>query len=181
MGKFRMRCPKCGSFNLDLERDYRGSSARGPHQVQLHCFTCGKVIYGEKAVQEEYERQLVTWEADRRSRVSEQVRSSVAAAPKPAPAPAPAEAAPTEAPVVSAAEPAAREPEVSVVPSSDALPEWWNWPLNEITLEMNPKPPGWVQCAWDSCERGRRPRSKYCSRNCSNKNARARHAKRKKD
>lgn len=30
-------------------------------------------------------------------------------------------------------------------------------------------------CAWDGCEQQARPRSKYCSRNCSNKNARARH------
>jgi hypothetical protein len=30
-------------------------------------------------------------------------------------------------------------------------------------------------CAWDICEESSRPTSIYCSRNCSNKNARARH------
>jgi len=30
-------------------------------------------------------------------------------------------------------------------------------------------------CAWRECEQITRPRSKYCSRNCSNKNARSRH------
>ena len=30
-------------------------------------------------------------------------------------------------------------------------------------------------CSWDGCDQLARPRSKYCSRNCSNKNARARH------
>ena len=30
-------------------------------------------------------------------------------------------------------------------------------------------------CAWEGCNEPARPRSKYCSRNCSNKNARARH------
>ncbi len=30
-------------------------------------------------------------------------------------------------------------------------------------------------CAWRECEQIARPRSKYCSRNCSNKNARSRH------
>jgi hypothetical protein len=35
-------------------------------------------------------------------------------------------------------------------------------------------------CAWKNCEKVARPNSKYCSRNCSNKNARARHASRKK-
>jgi hypothetical protein len=34
-------------------------------------------------------------------------------------------------------------------------------------------------CAWKGCEKQARPNSKYCSRNCSNKNARARHAARK--
>jgi len=30
-------------------------------------------------------------------------------------------------------------------------------------------------CVWHDCEKIARPRSKYCSRNCSNKNARSRH------
>ena len=35
------------------------------------------------------------------------------------------------------------------------------------------------QCAWATCGNERRPTSKYCSRDCSNKNARARHQKRR--
>ena len=34
------------------------------------------------------------------------------------------------------------------------------------------------QCAWRECDNPRREKSIYCSRNCSNKNARARHAAR---
>ena len=37
---------------------------------------------------------------------------------------------------------------------------------------------GGVICAWPDCQEHARPRSKYCSRNCSNKNARARHKSR---
>ena len=33
-------------------------------------------------------------------------------------------------------------------------------------------------CVWPPCDKYARPRSKYCSRNCSNKNARARYSKR---
>lgn len=33
-------------------------------------------------------------------------------------------------------------------------------------------------CAWEGCEKEARSTSKYCSRSCSNKNARARHRKR---
>lgn len=35
------------------------------------------------------------------------------------------------------------------------------------------------QCAWGECELPRREKSVYCSRECSNKNARARHAARR--
>ena len=34
-------------------------------------------------------------------------------------------------------------------------------------------------CAWKDCENITRPKSKYCSRTCSNRNARYRHAKRR--
>lgn len=34
-------------------------------------------------------------------------------------------------------------------------------------------------CTWDSCTETARPNSKYCSRKCSNKNARRRHRARK--
>ena len=39
---------------------------------------------------------------------------------------------------------------------------------------------GGTKCAWPDCQEHARPRSKYCSRNCSNKNARARHKSRSK-
>ena len=35
-------------------------------------------------------------------------------------------------------------------------------------------------CIWPPCEKPRRKKSKYCSRECSNKNARWRHKQRKK-
>ncbi len=38
---------------------------------------------------------------------------------------------------------------------------------------------GTAWCAWGPCTNDRRTQSKYCSRACSNKNARARHAARK--
>ena len=37
------------------------------------------------------------------------------------------------------------------------------------------------QCTWKSCQKPARPRSKYCSRECSNKNARARYSAKSKD
>lgn len=41
--------------------------------------------------------------------------------------------------------------------------------------------PDVAQCQWHACEESARPDSKYCSRKCSNKNARARYLKRQRD
>ena len=38
---------------------------------------------------------------------------------------------------------------------------------------------GKITCAWHKCEEPARPNSMYCSRNCSNRSARARHKQRK--
>lgn len=74
-------------------------------------------------------------------------------APRPAPVPQP--------PVEQAVEPEAtqaapREPEAPAPPAAEA-----------------------ETCAWEGCEEPARESSKYCSRRCSNKNARARYKARK--
>jgi hypothetical protein len=48
-----------------------------------------------------------------------------------------------------------------------------------VEPEQKMSPEGVLLCAWPTCGKVARPNSKYCSRNCSNKNARARHAARK--
>ncbi|TNF37740.1 MAG: hypothetical protein EP329_02225 [Deltaproteobacteria bacterium] len=55
-------------------------------------------------------------------------------------------------------------------------------PEEEILPE--PKPTlaeGVEQCAWDGCTQPARPGSKYCSRRCSNRNARKRFRERNRD
>lgn len=47
--------------------------------------------------------------------------------------------------------------------------------------EAPPDPPPATTCAWTDCENPPRANSKYCSRNCSNKSARWRHAQRTKE
>lgn len=151
-----MTCPKCFSHNLELERDRRIAGIRGPHQVQLHCFTCGFVLYGEKAVQEECDRQYGEFLRDRNL--------------------SPEDVAPTRS----------TEPERAASSPKDALA---SATVNGTTADGGdedeggsdqPLPEGTEMCSWDGCGKPARPRSKYCSRNCSNKNARSRHAKRKK-
>lgn len=149
-----MQCPKCFSANLELERDRRVAGIRGPHQVQLHCFTCGFVLYGEKAVQEECDKQYTAFLRERNL-----TPEDVEPAPRAELATAEAQ---TGTPTENAAPPASTES----TQSADAE-------------AANPAEGG-EMCAWPGCGKIARPRSKYCSRNCSNKNARARHAKRKK-
>jgi outer membrane biosynthesis protein TonB len=87
-------------------------------------------------------------------------KAKAAPSPKPAPAAKPAaKAAP--APAAKAAPkatPKAAPPTIQVQPADASLPD----------------------CAWKDCDKKARPKSKYCSRTCSNKNARHRHAQRKK-
>lgn len=51
-----------------------------------------------------------------------------------------------------------------------------------VVVEEPPAPVVEVtKCAWKDCQNAVRPGSKYCSRNCSNKNARYRHRQRRTD
>lgn len=155
---WKMTCPKCFSNNLELERDRRVAGIRGPHQVQLHCITCGFVLYGEKAVQEECDRQYTAFLRER-NLSPEDVEPTRRSEPEAAPA------ARSESSAASGSKNAA---------ASSAAKHDNGTGTNEAPAE------GLEMCAWDGCGKVARPRSKYCSRNCSNKNARARHAKRKK-
>jgi len=56
---FKMACPKCGSENLNAERDY-GSYVRGG-AMMVKCYMCGKRIYGEQNIEAEYKKQLKEW------------------------------------------------------------------------------------------------------------------------
>ena len=58
-------------------------------------------------------------------------------------------------------------------------PEMENRPAPEERIIVRPRAAtlldeGVQLCAWDECDRPARPGSKYCSRKCSNKNARKR-------
>ncbi|MCB9764272.1 MAG: hypothetical protein H6739_31155 [Alphaproteobacteria bacterium] len=65
----------------------------------------------------------------------------------------------------------------SVRPSENARPEKIEEP---VAPPPPPEPePEQEMCAWKDCGKPARPGSKYCSRNCSNKNARYRHRLRK--
>jgi hypothetical protein len=64
---FRLCCPKCGSSNINIETD-RARGWGNPEPV-LHCL-CGKMIYGEKAIEALYQEQQAAWKAGARERVA---------------------------------------------------------------------------------------------------------------
>ena len=200
-----MSCPKCGSKNVDLEEDQRAYLGGGRHQVQLHCYTCGHIIYGEQRIQAECDRQYVAWQSEQRVSPTSTAPSDTAPAPEPAPveavAPtttaAPQAAAsenakpqePTETGSVAAKKPKtrkARAPEPAPPEGEEegrATGETDPETGLEITVPLKPAPLDkkgrpLQPCHWPPCPRYARANSKYCSRNCSNKNARARYARR---
>lgn len=61
---FRVRCPKCTSFNVSLHRE-RNAWGVTPTQggiAVLHCGTCGRRLYGEFA-ESEVDKQYQEWRA----------------------------------------------------------------------------------------------------------------------
>lgn len=145
---FALKCPKCTSGNIVIEKDSRSYFQRAV--PSLHCMMCGKIVYGEEAIEAEYLRQKAAYKNE---------VSAVKVEKRPDPKPArkfntsrkPAKA------------PAPAEPPAS----------------NGITGAEPSKPETQGTCAWRECSKPSRDTSKYCSRACSNKNARWRHARRK--
>ena len=79
---FKMQCPKCNSTSLFLEEDQKAFVGGGRHQVQLHCYMCGgKVIYGQTAIEAEYNKQMAIW-----AKANQNEPAIPAASPKPNPA-----------------------------------------------------------------------------------------------
>lgn len=144
---FALKCPKCASGNIIIEKDARSYFQRAV--PSLHCMMCGKVVYGEKAVEAEYLRQKAAYE----NNVS---KTKVEKNPRP---------------THRQKAPLSKEP--STTPASVKQGE-----NSRITEQAKPLAEG--ICAWRGCSKSSRDTSKYCSRACSNKNARWRHAQRKK-
>jgi hypothetical protein len=175
---FHMHCMKCGSTNLDLQKDQRAFVSDGRNQVLLHCYTCGHVIYGETKIQAECNRQYSDWESKQRV-AGRAVRPSGSSATSGGSSGL--GSGRTEGPSSGA---------VSTATIAEALADFPFKPgdvdpTTGLTFIFPPEPPPLDSrgrplkpCVWPPCDKYARPRSKYCSRNCSNKNARARYSKR---
>jgi hypothetical protein len=111
---------------------------------------CGKQLFGDQ-IEAEYVRQQAEFEATKHTKKVER------ALPKPPPP-----ASPTPRPTVTVA-------------SAPGPEEGWTESANEEKSAASDA----SSCEWHICNNPPRPNSKYCSRDCSNKNARLRYKKRK--
>ncbi len=140
-----------------------------PPLVSRRSYTC--VMCGKSRNQEDFRTEL------------EELRLT---APRPAPrAPDIAKKKPVavEAPVVQRKPVVEKTPVVHEEPAVQEPPVVRDQPAVEAQPPSEPAAApvpaaGVTICAWHECSNTARPRSKYCSRNCSNKNARWRHSKR---
>lgn len=145
MGRFLPVCPKCESTNTDLYRDRTASARSFPHDAIFHCRCCGYRLLGLSAV--EYTNRLMAeFQEAEKNKADARLRE-------------------IEAERTRKLEAETRR----LVEEARKLEE-------RERKKVLPFPtPARAICAWHECQEPCRANSMYCSRNCSNKNARARH------
>jgi len=168
---FKMRCPKCKGLDYSIERDNRtfGAVAQA-FELVFHC-RCGKQMFGEQILKE-YETQKKEWEDGAGDREDD----GTAEAPSHTLLRETAEGREAEArPMLTpkAAPPAKEAAAKAAKPKAAKESKKPAKPAAEPAV-------GAEQCAWPGCGKQARKNSKYCSRACSNKNARHRHKMRAK-
>ena len=151
---FRFRCPKCNSTSFNIERDSRSYAPRGQAHELIFACRCGKQLFGEQ-IEKEYLRQKTAWEADASQRKE--------------PLPAPRTEPIVNEPRATAPRRDAPRPDVHAAPAATGGSAA---PAAATADEAG-------SCGWKDCGNPPRPNSKYCSRDCSNKNARHRYKRRK--
>jgi hypothetical protein len=165
---FKMRCPKCKGLDYSIERDNRtfGAVAQA-FELVFHC-RCGKQMFGEQILKE-YEAQKKDWEAgagDRSDDESVEGPSHVLLRETAEGREATAEVRPMLTPKA--------DPPAKGVAAKPAKPKAAKEPKK--AAKPAPEPVAGAEvCSWPGCGKPARKNSKYCSRACSNKNARHRH------
>ena len=172
--RFVMLCPKCSSTGLERYSD-RQSVWGSLDDFVLKCRTCGKTLYGEEVCQAEHDRQKAAWKKARPER-----EQAAAAAHEQARQAQLRERHIAAALRKSSEEKRRREAQEQEEQRAERL-AWVRKNASQVTQSPNkspdhPKvatPP--EGCAWQECSSPARDTSIYCSRSCSNKNARYRH------
>jgi hypothetical protein len=155
--KFLPRCPKCDSTATELYQDRSVSSRMGlPFNAVFHCRTCGMMLTGTGAVGH-VQREQVRHEGLEESRREE--------------------AAELARVLRERAEQVRRDKRVELE-RQEAARDKKRKRDREYKRSLRALRASSSTCSLESCGNSAGATSKYCSRACSNKNARARHASR---
>lgn len=166
--KFRMNCPKCGSTNFSIERDNRSYAPRGQTFEMIFSCRCGKQMFGDQIVKEydrqkkDYESQRDTVEVEREVRVQRREEEDD-----------------DDLDLAESSEnrePASRQ---AAAATDDEVDDDHDDHGEEMDHDEGDEEGNSDICGWHPCSNPPRPNSKYCSRDCSNKNARWRYKQRK--
>jgi hypothetical protein len=158
-------CPKCKAASTDLYKDNSTSQWRGyPHNAVLHCYTCGHRLYGKVALAYAEPIWLKLQKEESQAKMLAHQRVLQEAQAK------------AEAEMKASQEDSNKESHLEQRRKRDReyqKRKYWRLKA-EKEAALNAQ-----KCTWHDCSEARKDNSKYCSRGCSNKNARLRAKQRK--
>lgn len=187
MSSFKMKCPKCDSLSYSIERDPRNYAQRGQTAELIFSCRCGKQLFGDQ-IQAESDRQQALYEAEMAAPSQEEIERRQAAKEREERERALREAFEYQSRYL--VEKRKADAEAARLREEARLREWKErvarqGMVPDVKLPEPPAPKVVVEpalvgqpCEWPGCCNTARAGSKYCSRECSNKNARARHKQR---
>lgn len=169
--EFTPHCPKCNGVSLHFQRT-RHPFMWGSTDLQVSCYTCATVKYGEPAVRQVFGPQLERWQ----QRLQEEEAARAAA-----------KQARREREREEAARLAREQEEALAQEEARQRRQAAIKALREARLTPPPAPappaPAPVlsakKCAWHECSNPAQLNSIYCSRTCNNRNAHARYKARR--
>jgi len=181
---FKMRCPRCQSFDYSSEGDNFGYRASPESFSLIFSCRCGRQLFGEQVVAE-HDRQKKEYDANTEARRQEQSQREEAERHEKEQAAAYQRALEYRTAYLMQKR---REAEEAAQRERDEADRRWRERLAQVGEDADDTPEhadgfdedeDTEQCAWHGCTNARRPNSKYCSRACSNKNARYRYKQRR--
>jgi hypothetical protein len=177
---FKLTCPKCGGTSCNIERDTRTYGRSGDVSELVFSCRCGKQLFGA-AVQVEVDRQRSLWDAEQAARADEERQKEEQRRQD--------ERRQEEIRIALARHAAVARKQREDAERQRREDEHRRWAARVAASRSDGHEAGGgvdgdrdpSLCTYPGCNNAKREGSMYCSRDCSNKNARARHAARKKD
>jgi hypothetical protein len=172
--EFSFECPKCQGADFNITRDRRTFAPTRAYELIFSC-RCGKQLFGEQ-IEKEYDRQYKLFQVaagrsgdvmmDPDMRVDQDRREALRRA------------------MLYQRQHREEQRRRNLAEESGRSTNRDGWSVTSAESVVA-NSDEWLpndhpeRCTWHQCNKRHRPNSKYCSRNCSNKNARHRHKARR--